>query len=410
MGMVYMARSRGGSLVAVKVARPGLAADPTFRARFRAEVAAARGVAGLHTVPVVDADPDAPAPWLATVYVAGPTLSQLLAERGPMDERRLRGLGAALAEALQAIHGHGLVHRDLKPGNIVMAEDGPMVMDFGIARAVENTRPDATVKAFGTPGYLAPEQAEGGEVGPPADVFALGAVLVAAAGGSAFGAGTPVAPMYRSVHHEADLTAVPAGLRPMVAACVEKAPDRRPSTEQLLDWFSPQGAAGPPGGHAPTAYAPPSTEQQADTEAPQAPAPVRPAPPAAPIPVPPPATAAPTPPAPAPPATQAPTPAMPPYAPTVAAPHTEFLAMDRKNAVVADADGISLGNNGRVAAFPWAGIDTTWCTRGPKGLVVAVALPDGSIHSCEVGTRNPVELEGWKAQFNAVRTHFLPGG
>lgn len=405
MGVVYLARSRGGSLVAVKVARPELAADPSFRERFRAEVAAARSVGGLHIVPVVDADPDAPAPWLATAYAAGPTLSQLLSERGPMDEQRLRGLGAALAEALQAIHGRGLVHRDLKPGNVVMAEDGPMVMDFGIARAVENTRAAATTTAFGTQGFLAPEQTEGGEVGPAADVFALGAVLVAAAGGSAFGAGTPVALMHRSVRHEADLTAVPAGLRPMVAACMEKAPDRRPSTEQLLDCFSPQGPAGTPGGHAPTAYAPPSTEQRTGTEAPQAPAPVPPAPPAAPIPVPPPATPAPTPPG-----TAAPTPAMPPYAPTVAAPYTEFLAMDRKNAVVADADGISLGNNGRVAAFPWAGIDTTWCTRGPKGLVVAVALPDGSIHSCEVGTRNPVELEGWKAQFNAVRTHFLPEG
>lgn len=181
MGTVYLARSRGGRAVAVKVAHPELAADRNFRARFRAEVDAARRVGGFHTAPVVDADPEAETPWLATAYIPGPTLSDLLAERGPMDEHRLRLLGAALAEALQAVHACGLVHRDLKPGNIIMAEDGPRVLDFGIARAVESTRLTSTGAAFGTPGYLAPEQAQGLEVTGAADVFALGAVLVAAA-------------------------------------------------------------------------------------------------------------------------------------------------------------------------------------------------------------------------------------
>ncbi|MGA5470860.1 serine/threonine-protein kinase [Streptomyces arboris] len=199
MGTVYLARSRGGRAVAVKVARPELASDPHFRERFRAEVAAARSVGGFHTAPVVDADPAAPAPWLATAYVPGPTLAALLEAEGAMDEARLRQLGAALAEALAAIHGCGLVHRDLKPGNIIMAPDGPRVLDFGIARALESTRLTATGTAFGTPGFLAPEQAQGLEVGGAADVFALGAVLVAAAGGSAFGAGTPMGLMYRSV-------------------------------------------------------------------------------------------------------------------------------------------------------------------------------------------------------------------
>ncbi|MGW4727041.1 RodZ domain-containing protein [Streptomyces sp. NPDC004291] len=254
MGTVYLARSRGGRPVAVKVARPELAADPHFRERFRAEVAAAREVGGFHTAPVVDADPEAPAPWLATAYVPGPTLSGLLAEQGPMDEGRLRMLGAALAEALQAIHACGLVHRDLKPGNIVMAEDGPRVLDFGIARAVESTRLTSTGSAFGTPGFLAPEQAQGAEVDGAADVFALGAVLVAAAGGSAFGAGTPMALMYRSVHEPADFSAVPQGLRPVVAACLAKDPADRPTPAKLLDLFVPGSAP-----YTPTVVAPAET-------------------------------------------------------------------------------------------------------------------------------------------------------
>jgi predicted Ser/Thr protein kinase len=245
MGTVYLARSRGGRAVAVKVAHPELAADRHFRERFRAEVEAAREVGGFHTVPVVDADPDAEAPWLATAYVPGPTLADLLAQRGPMDERRLRLLGAALAEALQAVHACGIVHRDLKPGNVIMAEDGPRVLDFGIARAVESTRPTSTGTAFGTPGYLAPEQAQGLEVSGAADVFALGAVLVAAAGGSAFGDGTPMGLMYRSVHEPADLSHVPRGLRSLVAACLSKDPADRPTTDSLLNLLPPDAPPPP---------------------------------------------------------------------------------------------------------------------------------------------------------------------
>ncbi|GHE58492.1 hypothetical protein GCM10017771_81470 [Streptomyces capitiformicae] len=246
MGTVYLARSRGGRAVAVKVARPELAADRHFRERFRAEVDAARRVGGFHTAPVVDADPEAEAPWLATAYIPGPTLSGLLEEQGPMDERRLRLLGAALAEALQAIHSCGLVHRDLKPGNIIMAEDGPRVLDFGIARAVESTRITSTGAAFGTPGFLAPEQAQGLEVTGAADVFALGAVLVAAAGGSAFGEGTPMGLMYRSVHEPADMSAVPQDLRPLVAECLAKDPAGRPTPERLLDQLVPGPAPDAP--------------------------------------------------------------------------------------------------------------------------------------------------------------------
>ncbi|MEU4849338.1 serine/threonine-protein kinase [Streptomyces gilvosporeus] len=255
MGTVYLARSRGGRLLAVKVPRAELAADAAFRARFRVEVDAARAVGGIHTAQVVDADPEGDPPWLATVYVPGPTLAHLITAEGPMAEEELRQLGAALAEALQAVHGCEIVHRDLKPGNIIMAPDGPRVLDFGIARAVESTRLTMTGHAFGTPGYLAPEQAEGRDVTGAADVFALGAVLVAAAGGSAFGEGTPMMLMYRSVHAEADLSPVPEGIRGIVGACLEKDPAHRPTTEQLLDAFTGVVDAS----HPPTVVAPPAT-------------------------------------------------------------------------------------------------------------------------------------------------------
>ncbi|WP_271208572.1 serine/threonine-protein kinase [Streptomyces poonensis] len=256
MGTVYLARSRAGRPVAVKVARPELAADPAFRARFRAEIEAARRVGGFHTAPVVDADPDGTPPWLATAYVPGPTLAARLDADGPMGETGLRQLGAALAEALEAIHACGLVHRDLKPGNVIMAADGPRVLDFGIARAVENTRLTATGHAFGTPGFLAPEQAVGEDVTGAADVFALGAVLVAAAGGRPFGDGTPMALMYRSVHEEADVTALPAGLRDAVAACLAKAPADRPTPGKLLDLLTGSAPPAGPVGYSPTLRVP----------------------------------------------------------------------------------------------------------------------------------------------------------
>jgi serine/threonine protein kinase len=382
MGTVWLARSRSGRLIAVKVARPELAGDPLFRERFRAEVAAARTVGGFHTAPVVDADPDADQPWLATAYVPGPTLARLLDERGPMDEERLRALGVALAEALQAIHRCGLVHRDLKPANIVMAEDGPRVLDFGIARAVEQTRLTLTGTAFGTPGFLAPEQAEGLDAGPAADVFALGAVLVAAAGGSAFGRCNPVALMYRSVHQEPDLGAVPEALRPVVAACLDKAPARRPDATRLLDWLSPSPDPGTVPAE-PTAY-------ELTPPAPRPAVPPRPA------------LAPAMPPGPG--------SAYPPAAGYGPPPAPEFLAMDRKNAVVADASGVSLGTDGRVLAFPWPEIDQTWSEPLPgrrPTLVVAVSLYDGALHTCEVGTRRPAELAAWQTDFAATAAHFL---
>ncbi|WP_234343554.1 serine/threonine-protein kinase [Streptomyces sp. NRRL F-5123] len=452
MGTVWLAKSRGGRLVAVKLVRPELAGDPAFRARFRAEVAAARSVGGFHTAPVVDADPEAAEPWLATAYVPGPTLSQLLAAEGPMDEPRLRELGAALAEALQAIHRCGLVHRDLKPGNIVMAGDGPRVLDFGIARAMDDARLTTTGTAFGTPGFLAPEQAEGHDVGPAADVFAFGAVLVAAAGGSAFGGGTPVAQIYRSVHGDPDLSAVPDALRALVAACLAKAPEWRPTTEELLDRLSPLD--GPPAASAaPTSYAlapprerdtpvPPGTGER-DTPGPPGAGDVPPqgAPglaPQVPVPVPPPpayppsaygagsVSAAPAPPYAAgppyapgagpgggalPPSPYGPGAPIPPPGAAAGQGMPEFLAMDRKNAVVLDHAGVSLGTDGQVAEVPWHAVDFAWCERAAgRGhtLLVGVSLRDGTVFSCAVTTRRPAELEAWIVQFNATLSYYSP--
>ncbi|GAA2090596.1 hypothetical protein GCM10009801_55620 [Streptomyces albiaxialis] len=248
MGTVYKGRSRGGRSVAVKVAKPELGADPDFRARFRTEIEAAQRVGGFHTAQVIDADPDAVPPWMTTAFIPGRTLARAIGEDGPMDEERLCALGAALAEALQAIHGNDLVHRDLKPANIILSDDGPRVLDFGIARALEATRFTNTHVSVGTPGFFSPEQVQGDrEIGPPADVFALGAVLVHAAGGRPFGEGDSMTLMYRAVHNDPNLTALPASLQPLVAACMDKEPERRPTPEQVLAHVAPRpgGDGGP---------------------------------------------------------------------------------------------------------------------------------------------------------------------
>ncbi|GGS14488.1 serine/threonine protein kinase [Streptomyces parvus] len=400
MGTVYLARSRGGRSVAVKVARPELAGDPHFRERFRAEVAAARSVGGFHTAPVVDADPDAAAPWLATAYIPGPTLSALLEAEGPMDEARLRGLGAALAEALAAIHGCGLVHRDLKPGNIIMASDGPRVLDFGIARALESTRLTATGTAFGTPGFLAPEQAQGQEVDGAADVFALGAVLVAAAGGSAFGAGTPMGLMYRSVHEPPDLAAVPEGLRPVLAACLAKAPEERPTPAGLLDLFVPDAVPSPPAAaYAPTvavvappppSYAPdnafqPPHQQQYHQHQYQ-----YPIPPNSPLPY-----AAPT------------RPVAAGGAPDDGA-DLSFVAVGPGSSLLIDADGVTLGPEGAETQYTWAEIRTVaYAAEGPKHLGVVVHLHHGTAHPCVIAARRKSRLQEWLQDLPLILECFL---
>ncbi len=184
MGRVYLATSPGGRAVAVKVVHPELARDPEFMRRFRREVEAAEAVSGVYTAPVVGAGPDDSPPWLATAYVPGPSLSELVAGAGPLPEAAAWRLAGGLVEALQAIHGRGLVHRDLKPGNILIAADGPRVIDFGISRALHGIALTATHMTMGTPAYMSPEQAEGREIGPASDVFSLGSVLAFAATGN----------------------------------------------------------------------------------------------------------------------------------------------------------------------------------------------------------------------------------
>jgi hypothetical protein len=235
MGNVFLGQSPGGRLVAVKVIRPELADEPGFRVRFAREVAAARHVSGLFTALVVDADADAPVPWLATAYVAGPSLSEAVTEHGPLPVPSVLTLAAGLAEGLGVIHQAGVVHRDLKPANVLLAHDGPRVIDFGISRAMETTMLTQTGTVVGSPGFMSPEQADGKVVGPPSDVFSLGAVLAfAATGEGPFGTGPTPALMYRVVNHEPDLAGLPPQVRAVVARCLAKEPAARPATAELL--------------------------------------------------------------------------------------------------------------------------------------------------------------------------------
>ncbi|MDX2649581.1 phosphate ABC transporter substrate-binding protein PstS [Streptomyces sp. PA03-1a] len=245
MGVVYLARSVSGRALAVKVVRPEFAEDAGFRDRFRREVAAARRVSGAFTAPVVDADADAEQPWLATLFVPGPALSRRVAERGPLPAEEVLGLSAGLVEALRDIHRAGLVHRDLKPGNVLLAEDGPRVIDFGIARAAGTERLTRTGTVVGTPAFMAPEQFRAGAVGPACDVFALGAVLVyAATGHGPFDGDSSHAIGFRVVYEEPDLTGLPEELHAFVAPCLAKVAQERPSVEELLAFLTLARAGG----------------------------------------------------------------------------------------------------------------------------------------------------------------------
>ena len=234
MGRVYLGLSPAGRAVAIKVVHPDLASDADFLRRFGQEVAAARAVSGIYTAPVVASGLNERPPWLATAFVPGPPLDQVVAENGPLPEQALWPLLAGLVEALQAIHACGVVHRDLKPANVLLATDGPRVIDFGIARAADGTSLTAAGVVFGTPGYMSPEQAEGRGAGPASDVFALGCVVAyAATGMGPFGTGTAAAILYRVVHADPVLDGVPPRLRPVIAACLAKDPAARPSLRAL---------------------------------------------------------------------------------------------------------------------------------------------------------------------------------
>ncbi|GAA2724572.1 hypothetical protein GCM10010315_54750 [Streptomyces luteosporeus] len=250
MGRVFLGRSRGGRAVAVKVVRPELAENAVFRRRFAQEVAAARRVNGFYTAQVVEADTDADPPWLVTSYIPGPSLQEAVERCGPMPAAAVAALGAGLAEGLGAVHACGVVHRDLKPGNVVLADDGPRLIDFGIARALDATSHLTQSGVIGTAAFMSPEQMLGREATPASDVFCLAGVLVyAATGRSPFGVGPAAAVAYRVVHDEPDLSGVPAGLVPLIRAALGKDPGDRPGLSALLDHCAAQagGAAVWPG-------------------------------------------------------------------------------------------------------------------------------------------------------------------
>ena len=237
MGQVYLGKSPGGRLVAIKLIRPELAEERGFRARFASEISAAQNVSGIYTAAVVDADAENELPWMATVYVPGPSLTDAVEENGPLPVTSVVALAGGLAEALAAIHRVGLVHRDLKPSNVLLAADGPRVIDFGISLALERSMMTATGMVMGSPGFMSPEQARGRrEVGAPTDVFSLGAVLAyAAAGSNPFGSGPTPALLYRVVNEVPDLTGVPASLSPLIERCLAKDPADRPTPAEILE-------------------------------------------------------------------------------------------------------------------------------------------------------------------------------
>ena len=235
MGQVFLGMSAGGRPIAVKVIRAELATDPEFRARFRREVAAVQKVSGLFTAAVVDADLDSPTPWLATAYVAGPSLTEAVRDHGSLPATTVLALAAGLAESLSAIHAAGVVHGDLKPSNVLLAEDGPRVIDFGISRAAEASAATGSNLLIGSPGFMSPEQVLGSDISPASDIFSLGAVLTfAATGQGPFGSGSNAAVMSRLVNDPASLGKVPGELRRLIGNCLAKHPGDRPTAGELL--------------------------------------------------------------------------------------------------------------------------------------------------------------------------------
>ncbi|WP_165959071.1 serine/threonine-protein kinase [Actinomadura sp. KC345] len=257
MGEVFLAASPGGREVVVKVIRPELAGTASARRRFAREIAAAQRVGGFHTAQVVDAAPHAEPPWMVTEYIPGPSLQRLVRDAGPLSPENVRALAAQLAEGLSAIHACGLVHRDLKPGNVIMAGDGARIIDFGVARMEDASVLTESGGVVGTYAFMSPEQVNAGGVGPSSDVFSLGSVLAwAATGHSPFAAATIPAIVLRIVNAEPDLGGIPGDLRGVISACLAKDPAGRPTAPDVLGWLSGSDGAAfvPP----PPAPSPPS--------------------------------------------------------------------------------------------------------------------------------------------------------
>jgi serine/threonine protein kinase len=235
MGVVYLGAAKDGSQVAVKVLRPELADDPKFRARFSREVDTLTRVNGMCTVRVIEADTDARRPFLVTEYADGPSLAEYIDAHGPLGADMLYGLATGLAKALTAIHAAGVVHRELKPSNVILADGGPKVIDFGIAQALDSTAATKTGMTVGSAGFMAPDQVMG-HAGPAADIFAWAVTTgYAASGQPPFGTGASDAILYRILHAEPDIGAVPEAMRPLVQAALAKDPQSRPAAHQLLD-------------------------------------------------------------------------------------------------------------------------------------------------------------------------------
>ncbi len=280
MGQVFLGLSPGGRQVAVKVIHPGYASGRQFRERFAREIEAARRVGGFHTASVVDADPEADPPWMVTAFIHGPSLQQAVAEGGPFSLERVCRLGAGLAEGLAAIHACGLVHRDLKPSNVILADDGPRIIDFGIARAAEATPMTTAGMVVGTYSYMSPEQLRGEVAGPASDVFALGCTLAfAATARITFGDDSIVTVIYRITSEPPDLTGVAEehGFRDLVRDCLSKSAASRPSLATIMERLAetgtaaepalrldpaPPAAAGPPVAAGPRGYAAPPEPRQ----------------------------------------------------------------------------------------------------------------------------------------------------
>ena len=299
MGVVYLATAGNGGPVAVKVLRPELSGDTEFRTRFSREVAALTRVKGVCTVRVIEADTTSARPYLVTEYVEGPSLSENIEARGPMEPRMLYGLATGLAEALTAIHAAGIVHRDLKPSNVLLTTGGPKVIDFGIAQVLEATAVTKAGFTVGSAGFMAPEQIMG-RAGPAADLFSWAVTIAyAASGRSPFGTGTTETILYRILHETPDLAGVPGSLLPQVTAALAKEPQARPTASELLSqltrpavqpsagydnptqtilaqtWLTPasrpQVPATPPQAHATPSYVPAVAPQARDVP-PQVPA------------------------------------------------------------------------------------------------------------------------------------------
>ncbi|WP_419995222.1 serine/threonine-protein kinase [Streptomyces boninensis] len=255
MGRVFLARSGGGRTVAVKVVHEAHVEDDRFRSRFRREIDSARRVGERYTAPVLDADPDAEPPWVATGYVPGLTLEQVVRRHGPLPDASVHALADHLLRALRDIHAAGIVHRDLKPSNVMLTASGTKVIDFGIARALDTSSVESLLTStgvvLGSPGFMSPEQIRGQGAGPKSDVFTLGHILTyAATGALPFGQGAENqhAVMFQIVQDEPDLSAVEdAGLRTLISRCLTKDAAERPGVDELLadpDRTKPVAASG----------------------------------------------------------------------------------------------------------------------------------------------------------------------